>query len=92
MNTKPYFKIRPDGTVTVQAPPNYQPGQGDYSKEPVKVAIQRDPFGLEIHGGNFSCVANLTKIDALGIILMLAYWLRESEYPPNMCEFVEVTK
>ena len=91
MNTKPYFKIQPDGTVNVQAPPKLQPGQ-DYSKKPVQVAIRRDPFGLEIHGENFSAVANLTKADALGLVMMLAYWLRESEFPPNMCEFVEVSK
>jgi len=91
MNTNPYFKIGPDGTVNLQQRPKLLPGQ-DYSKKPVQFAIRRDPFGLEIHGENFSAVATLTKADALGLMMMMAYWLRESEFPPNMCEFVEVTR
>jgi hypothetical protein len=91
MNTNPYFKIGADGTVNVQPPPKLQPGQ-DYSKKPVQVAIRREPLCLEIHGANFSTLIHLTKVDALGLMMMLAYALREEEYLPNVCEFVEVAK
>ena len=89
MNTKPYFKILPDGTVTVQ-PASPNTAKFDYSKKPVQFAIRRDPLGLEIHGENFSTVIDLTPDDALSIILMLTYAVREATYTPSAVS--EVTR
>ena len=91
MTSKPYFKTRPDGTVTViPAPPSA--ANVDYSKKPIQFAVQRDPLGLEIHSENFSTVIDLTTDDALSIILMLTYAVRETVYKPAKCEFTEVTR
>lgn len=91
MNSNPYFKIRPDGTVNViPEPPNTV--NFDYTKKPVQFAIRRDPLGIEIHGKNFSAVIDLTVDDALSVILMLTYAVREANYTPAKCEFVEVTR
>lgn len=91
MNTKPYFKICPDGTVNVQPPPQLLPGQG-YSKKPVQVAIRYNPLRLELHGEAFTASANLSTDDALSIAMMLVYAVREKVYGPQLCEFVEVSK
>ena len=63
--TKPYFKIRPDGTVNVQpAPPNH--AKIDYSKKPVHFAVRRDPLGLEIHGEDFSTLMATSNSPTFG--------------------------
>ncbi|MHB8949185.1 MAG: hypothetical protein ACYC4S_08995 [Rhodoferax sp.] len=91
MNSKPHFKISPDGTVNVlPKPPNT--AKIDYSKKPVQFAIRRKPLGLEIHGENFSTVIDLTQDDALSIILMLTYAVREAAYTQIGRELVEVAK
>ncbi len=82
MNSKPYFKINPDGTVNVLTGPLPKAAQIDYTKKPVQFAIRRGPMGLEVHGENFSTVINLTPDDALSIILMLTYAVREAVYTP----------
>lgn len=91
MNSKPYFQIRPDGAVSVlSGPPST--AKIDYSKNPVQFAIRSYPLRLELHGENFSTVANLTTDDALSIILMLTYAVRESVYTPPKCEVIEVAR
>ena len=91
MTSKPYFKTRPDGTVNViPAPPSI--AEIDYSKKPIQFAVRREPLGLEIHGENFSTAISLSTDDALSIILMLTYAVREAAYTPAKCEFSEVTR
>ena len=82
MTNQPFFKTCPDGTVTVLPSPlpNTTTDQRDYTKKPVQISPRRDPLGIEIHGKNFSTVINLTNDDALGIIFMLAYGIREDVY------------
>lgn len=91
MNSKPYFQISPDGTINVlPKPPNT--AKINYSKKLVQFAVHRNPMGLEIHGENFSTVIDLSTDDALSIIMMLAYEVREAVYTPAKCEFVEASK
>lgn len=92
MNSKPYFQINPDGAVKVLTGPPPKAAQIDYKKKPVQFAIRRVPLGLEIHGENFSTVIDLTTDDALSIILMLTYAVREGVYTPARPEGFEVSK
>lgn len=92
MNSKPYFKIDPDGAVKVLTGPPPKAAKIDYTKKPVQFAIRRDPLGLEIHGDNFSAVIDLSMDDALSIILMLTYAVREAAYTPARTEGAEVSK
>lgn len=91
MNQKAYFKTQPDGTVSVIPKP---PGakKVNYSKNPVQFSVRRAPLGLEIHGENFSTVIDFTIDEALCLILILGYAVREAAYTPTKCEFVEVTQ
>lgn len=52
-----------------------QPSQ----KPPVKVAVHHD-LSIELHGENFSVRRALTLDEALGLIGMLSYVLRERVY------------
>jgi ribosomal protein L25 (general stress protein Ctc) len=91
MNSKPYFQIRPDGTVNVlPAPPKTV--SVDHAKRPVNFAVRRAPLGLEIHGENFSTVIDLTVDDALSIIMLLTYAAREAVYTPTKSQFPEVAQ
>jgi hypothetical protein len=81
--TKQQFTISPDGMITInpdgvviidrKRPP--APGR-DYSKQPVQAAIRHD-LTLELHGERFSARAKLTPGQALGLMSVLAYLLRE---------------
>jgi hypothetical protein len=67
--------ILPDGRVIIDH--KRAPAAGrDYSRKPVQVAVRQD-LSIEIHGANFSATADLSPGDALGLISMLAYSLRE---------------
>ena len=89
MNSSPYFKISANGTVNVlPAPPPRTGCKFDYSKKPVQVSIRQSPLGLEIHGENFSTSITLDTDDALSVILMLTYGVRELLYTPVPREFV----
>lgn len=92
MNSKPYFKIDPDGAVKVLTGPPPKAAQIDYKKKPVQFAIRRDPLALEIHGENFSTTMDLNMDDALSIILMLTYAVREVAYTPARPEGSEVSQ
>lgn len=81
MNSKPYFQIRPDGTINV-LPTAPKPVSVDCSKKPVQFAVLRAPLGLKIHGENFAAVINLTADDALTIAMLLAYAVREEAFVP----------
>jgi len=76
--SKPLFvSITDAGTdFLAQRPEAYQPGKHDYNTKPVRVAVRHD-LSLELHGEHFSVSAKLSADDALGIIGMLTYVLRE---------------
>jgi hypothetical protein len=88
MNSKPYFKSQPDGSVCVTPAPPDTASRG-YAARPVQVAVRREPLGLEIHGENFSSEIDLSTFDALDVCMMILYGVREAA--PVPCEFVEVT-
>ena len=89
MNQKPYFKILPDGTVSVIPTPT-KAAQVDYTKTPVQFSVRRD-LTVEIHGENFSATIALDTNGALDIVSMLAFGMRAATYALTPCEFVEVT-
>ena len=91
MNSKPYFQIRPDGTVNV-VPAPVKRATTDYSQKPVQYAVRHDSMRLELHGENFSTLINLSTDDALNIAMMLTYAVREALYHTFKTEFVEVSK
>ena len=78
------FTICPEGRVTInpkgvvsidRKPAAAAPGQ-DYSKQPVQVALRHD-LTLELHGAKFSVGTKLSVDQALGLINLLAYVVRE---------------
>ena len=92
MNKPPFVSITDDGMAFLtQRPEAHQPGKHDYNKKPVRVAVRHD-LSLELHGEHFSVSTKLTADDALGIIAMLTYVLREQLVPSRNTQFVEVTK
>lgn len=81
--TKQQFTISPAGMITIDPngvviiDRNRPRADGrDYSKQPVQVAVRHD-LTLELHGERFSASTRLTAGQALGLMSMLAYLLRE---------------
>jgi hypothetical protein len=73
----PFTTITDNGmTFTGQRPVAHDPHKHDYSRRPAKVAIHHD-LTLEIHGEHFSTSTRLTVDDAMGLIMMLGYIVRE---------------
>lgn len=92
MNQPPFVSINDDGMAFLpQRPQAHQPGQYDYKKKPVRVAIRHD-LSIELHGEHFSVSTKLTAGEALGMISMLGYVVREHLAQPRTTTFVEVTK
>lgn len=87
----PFTTINDHGvTFTGHRPVAHDPHKHDYSRRPVKVAIHRD-LTLELHGANFTASTKLSVDDALGLVSMLAYVVREhTSRTPT--QFVEATK
>ena len=94
MSKPPFVSISDDGMAFLaQRPEAHQPGKHDYNKKPVRVAIHRN-MTLELHGEHFSVSTKLTADDALGIINMMAYVLKEKLHNDARpaTQFVEVTR
>lgn len=80
MNHPPFIQITDAGVAFLaQRPDAPKPGQHDYTSKPVKVAIHHD-LSIELHGEQFSVKTKLTTDEALGLIGMLSYVLREKLY------------
>lgn len=80
MNTPSFIKITDAGVAFLaQRPEAPKPGQHDYTSKPVKTAIHHD-LSIELHGEQFSVKTKLTADEALGLIGMLSYVLREHLY------------
>jgi hypothetical protein len=78
MNKPPFVSITDDGAqFLADRPEAHLPGKHDYSKKPVRVAIQHD-LSLELHGEHFSVKTKLTPEEALGLISMLGFFVREN--------------
>lgn len=91
MQTPPFITITDNGvTVTDHRPVAHIPHKHDYSHRPVKVAIHHD-LRVEIHGNNFTTSTKLSVEDALGLIAMLGYLVREHTCR-TPTQFVEVAK
>ena len=77
MNQQPFIKITDNGIAFEgQRPSDDLPDKNDYGKKPVQVAVHHD-LSIELHGKNFSVRTTLTPDQALAIISMLAYVVRE---------------
>ena len=77
MQTQPFATINDTGlTFTGSRPVAHDPHKHDYSRRPVKVALHHD-LTLEIHGEHFTTSTKLTVDDAMGLIMMLGYIVRE---------------
>lgn len=74
---QPFVKITDAGVSFLgQRPGDDQPGKHDYQKKPVRVEVNHD-LSIELHGPAFSATTQLTVDEALGIIAMLNYVVRE---------------
>lgn len=86
-----YTSINDSGvTFTGQRPVALDPHKHDYSHRPVKVSLHHD-LTLEIHGEHFTASTRLTVDDAMGLIGILSYAVRE-QLARHPTQFVEVTK
>lgn len=74
----PFVTISDAGIAFFDHRPARDPTKHDYSRRPVKVALHHD-LTLELHGEHFSASTQLTLDDALGMISMLGYVLREHQ-------------
>lgn len=80
MTQPPFININDAGVAFLaESPKSPPPGKSDYDKKPVKVAVHHD-LTIELHGANFSTSTKLTPDEALGLISMLAYVVREKLY------------
>ena len=87
----PFTTINDNGvTFTGHRPVALDPIKHDYSRRPIKVAVHRD-LTLELHGANFTVTTKLSVDDALGLIGILTYAVREHA-TRTPTTFVEVTK
>ena len=77
MQTQPFTTINDNGlSFTGSRPVAHDPHKHDYSRRPVKVSLHHD-LTLEIHGEHFTTSTKLTVDDALGLIGILSYVVRE---------------
>jgi hypothetical protein len=84
MNT-PYITIK-DSVIEFSEHPAEGSDRGarKYQHRPVQVALHRD-LTLEVHGEDFSVSTKLSVDDALGLITILGYAVRERlfTHPPK---------
>lgn len=75
--TQPFIQITDAGAVVATTRPTApDPGKHDYRRRPVKVALHHN-LTLEIHGEHFTTSTKLSVDDAMGLISMLSYAVRE---------------
>ena len=91
MNQRPFVHITDAGMAFLEKRPDDGfPHQTNYEKKPVHFAIGPG-LTIELHGEHFNISTKLTPDEALGLVMMLAYHLRE-QLPRERTVFVEVTK
>lgn len=74
---QPFINIDESGVaILAQRPGKQDPGKHDYRKKPVKVAIHHD-LTIELHGEHFTASYQLSPGEALALMSMLSYALRE---------------
>lgn len=74
---QPFIHIADAGVSIAHAQPaSYARRKHDYKRRPVNVALHHD-LTLEIHGEHFSTSTKLSIDDAMGLISMLSYAVRE---------------
>lgn len=74
---QPFIHISDAGVNIAHAQPAcYARRKHDYMRRPVNVALHHD-LTLEIHGEHFSTSTKLSVDDAMGLISMLSYAVRE---------------
>lgn len=71
----PFVEITDAGIAMLGARPARCKPQ-DYTKRPTKVAVHHD-LTIELHGTDFSAHTRLSVGEALGLISMLTYVVRE---------------
>ncbi len=74
---QPFVEISDSGVnVAHSQPTRYASRKHDYKRRPVNVALHHN-LTLEIHGEHFSTSTKLSVDDAMGLISMLSYAVRE---------------
>ena len=72
-----FVQITDSGVSLANATPAFHSQRNyDYTRRPVAVAVHHD-LKLEIHGKDFTASTKLSVDDALGLITMLSYVVRE---------------
>jgi hypothetical protein len=75
--SQPFLNINDQGAaILAQRPGELHPGKHNYRDKPVKVAVHHD-LTIELHGDHFSASTKLSPGDALGLITMLSYAMRD---------------
>ena len=91
MNQRPFVHITDAGMAFLEKrPDDGHPHQANYEKKPVHFAI-RPGLTIELHGEHFKISTKLTPDEALGLVMMLAYQLRE-QLPREPTAFFEASK
>lgn len=83
---QPFVEISDSGvSIAHSQPARYASRKHDYKRRPVNVALHHD-LTLEIHGEHFSTSTKLSVDDAMGLISMLSYAVREhlAQQPINL--------
>ena len=74
---KPFVNVDDSGLVILGARPTpREPGKHDYRDKPVRLSIHHN-LTIELHGEQFSASHRLAADEALALISMLGYVLRE---------------
>ena len=83
MTKPPYISIDTQGQATLTAEAPHQDERGRYAtgygKKPVQLKLHHD-LTLEMHGEHFKTACALDADDALALIGMLSYLLRDKLY------------
>jgi len=77
--TQPFIKITSEGIQFLNEPPECHPQHSEGAK--ITSGVRRD-LTLVVYGKGFVVEHELTVDDALGLIMMLGYDLREKLYVP----------
>ncbi|MCF8211998.1 MAG: hypothetical protein K9K38_21725 [Rhodoferax sp.] len=85
MQNIPFIQIDAHGVhFLAERPEPHTPGQHDYSKDPFRLSVLPGHLGIELHGEKFSVKKNLTIDEALSLVLLLTFAIREETYAKGL--------
>lgn len=80
LNPQGIFLAGPTGVVVHDTRPQRATACGSYAERPVQFSVHRD-LRLQLHGARFVVTMQLTDEDALSLISLLSFTLRERQLP-----------